>query len=47
MKAFKFNQVPLVYFCFYLCDCGRWVVEELAVISVISLWSHSSYKPIA
>ena len=24
-KAFKFNQVPLVYFCFYFCYSRRWV----------------------
>ena len=24
-KAFKFNQVPLVYFCFYLCYSKSWV----------------------
>ena len=28
-KAFKFNQVPLVYFCFYFCCCRRWVTEDL------------------
>ena len=31
-KAFKFNQVPLVYFCFYFCYSRRWVIEALALI---------------
>ena len=29
-KAFKFNQVPLVYFCFHFHYSRRWVVEDLA-----------------
>ena len=24
-KAFKFNQVPFVYYCFYFCYSRRWV----------------------
>ena len=31
-KAFKFNQIPLVYFCFYFCYSRRWVIEDLYVI---------------
>ena len=34
-KAFKFNQVPLVYFCFYFCYSRRWVIEDIALIYVI------------
>ena len=34
-KAFKFNQVPLVYFCFYFHYSRRWVIENLALIYVI------------
>ena len=34
-KAFKFNQVPLVYFCFYFCYSRRWVIEDLALIYFI------------
>ena len=34
-KVFKFNQVPLVYFCFYFYYSRRWVIEYLALISVI------------
>ena len=30
-KAFKFNQVPFVYFCFYFYDSGGWVIEDPAV----------------
>ena len=30
-KAFKFNQVPLVYFCFYFHYSRRWVIEDLAL----------------
>ena len=34
-KAFKFNQVPLVYFSFYFHYARRWVIEDLALICVI------------
>ena len=34
-KAFKFNQVPLVYFYFYFHYSKRWVIEDLALIYVI------------
>ena len=34
-KAFRFNQVPLVYFCFYLHYSRRWIREDLALIYVI------------
>ena len=34
-KYFKFNQVPLVYFCFYFHYSRRWVIEDLASIYVI------------
>ena len=34
-KAFKFNQVPLVYLCFYFHHSRRWVIEDLALIYVI------------
>ena len=34
-KAFTFNQIPLVYFCFYFCYSRRWVIEDLALIYVI------------
>ena len=33
-KAFKFNQVPLVYFCFYFRYSRRQVIEDLALIYV-------------
>ena len=33
-KAFKFNQVPLVYFHFYFHYSRRWVIEDLALIYV-------------
>ena len=33
-KAFKFNQVPLVYFCFYFHYSRRQVKEDLALIYV-------------
>ena len=33
-KLFKFNQVPLVYFCFYFHYIRRWVIEDLALIYV-------------
>ena len=39
-KPFKFNQVPLVYFCFYFHYFRRWVIEDLALIYVIE---HSVY----
>ena len=31
-KAFKFNQVPLVFFCFYFHYSRMWVIEDLALI---------------
>ena len=34
-KAFKFNQVLLVYFYFYFCYSRSWVIEDLALIYVI------------
>ena len=34
-KAFKFNQVPLVYFCFYFHYSRSWVIKDLALIYVI------------
>ena len=34
-KAFKFNQVPLLYFCFYFHYSRRWVTEDLALTYVI------------
>ena len=30
-KAFKFNQVPLVYFRFYFHYSRRWIIEDLAL----------------
>ena len=33
--SFKFNQVPLVYFCLYFHYSRRWVIEDLASINVI------------
>ena len=33
-KVFMFNQVPLVYFCFYFHYSRRWVIEDLALIYV-------------
>ena len=34
-KTFKFNQVPLVYFCFCFYYFKRWVTEEHALICII------------
>ena len=34
-KAFKFNQVPLLYFCFYFRYSRRRVIEDLALTYVI------------
>ena len=34
-EAFKFNQVPFVYLCFYFHYSRRWVIEDLALIYVI------------
>ena len=41
-KAFTFNQVPLVYFCFYFHYSRRWVIEDLALIYVIECFMSSS-----
>ena len=35
MQKLLFNQVPLVYFCFYFFYFRRWVIEDLALIYVI------------
>ena len=45
-NAFKFNQVPLVYFCFDFHDSRRWVIEDLALVYVIecsALFSSKSF----
>ena len=34
-KAFKFNQVPLIYFGFYFHFCRRRIIKDLALIYVI------------
>ena len=34
-KPLKFNQVPLVYFCFYSHYCSRWVIKDLALIYIV------------
>ena len=34
-KSFKFNQAPLVYFCFYFHYSRIWVIKDLALIYVI------------
>ena len=33
-KAFKFNQVPFLYFCFYFHYSRRQVIEDLVLIYV-------------
>ena len=43
-RAFKFNQVPLVYFCFYFHYSRRWVIEDLALIFVIECSAYFSSK---
>ena len=43
-KSFKFNQVPLVYFCFYFRYSRRWVIEDLALIYVIECSAYVSSK---
>ena len=39
-KAFKFYQVPLIYFCFYFHYSRRWVIGDLALIYVIESSAH-------
>ena len=41
---FKFNQVPLVYFCFYFRYSRRWVREDLALIYVFECSAMFSSK---
>ena len=41
-KAFKFNQVPLVYFCVYFHYSRSWVTEDLSLIHVIECSTFSS-----
>ena len=46
MKAFKFNQAPLVYFCFYFHYSRKWVIEDLALIyvtNVLPMFSSKSF----
>ena len=43
-KAFKFNQVPLVYICFYFHSSRRWVIEDLALIYDIDCSVYISSK---
>ena len=43
-KAFKFNQAPLVYFCSYFQYSRRWVIEDLALIYVMSVLPMFSSK---
>ena len=39
-KAFQFNQVPFVYFCFYFHYSGRWVIKDPAVIYVTECFAY-------
>ena len=39
-KAFKFNQVPLVYFCFYFHYSRRWVIGDLSLMCVIKCYAY-------
>ena len=39
-KAFKFNQVLLVCFCFYFHYSRKWIIEDLALIYVIECSSY-------
>ena len=34
-KAFKFNRVQLVYFCFYFHYSRRWVIKDFALTYVV------------
>ena len=43
-KAFKFNQVPLVYFCFCFYYSSKWVIEDLALTYVIECSMFSSKR---
>ena len=43
-KAFKFNQVPLVYFCFYFHYSRRWAIEDLMSSSVLPMFSSEFYS---
>ena len=45
-KLFKFNQVPLVYFCFYFYY-SQWVIEDFpliyVILSVLPMFSSKSF----
>ena len=46
-KGFKFNQVPLVYFCFYFHYSRKWVIEDLALImssTILPMFSSKSFR---
>ena len=42
VQKLKFNQVPLVYFCFYFHYSRRWVIEDLVLIYIIKCFMFSS-----
>ena len=43
-EAFQFNQVPLVYFCFYFRYSRRWVIEGIALCPrVFCLFSSKAF----
>ena len=41
-KAFKFNQVSLVYICFYFHSSRRWVIEDLVCFCASTILSFFS-----
>ena len=47
VKAFKFNQVPLVYCCFYFCNSRRCVIRVLLwfmSLSILPMFSSKSFR---
>ena len=41
-KAFKFNLVPFVYFCFYFHYSRKWIWKDIAVIYVKECFAYGS-----
>ena len=44
VNVFEFDYVPVVYFCFYFHNSGRWIEKDIAVIYVKACSAYDSSK---
>ena len=44
VNVFEFDYVPVVYFCFYFHNSGRWIEKDIAVIYVKACSDYDSSK---